>query len=64
MDRPAAGIRGELAQQRVLGPAADHVDCLDGGAQDGFEPLDRPPVLQSQAIQAAADKRPSSWGGF
>src|SRR5208282_6072347 len=30
----------------------------NGGAHDGFEPLDRPPVLQSQTLQTAADKRP------
>ena len=58
VDRAAAGVGGELAEQRVLGPAADHVDRPDRRAQDRFQPLDRPAILERQALQAAADERP------
>jgi hypothetical protein len=43
---PAAGISGKLTQQGILGPTTDYVDRPDCRAEDGFEPIDGPAILE------------------
>jgi len=38
------------------------VDRPDRRPEDRLEPLDRPPILQRQALQGTPDESPSSWG--
>ena len=62
LDRPgdhraARGVGGELAQQRVLRPAADDVDDLDRPARQAGGVVDGAGVRRGEAVEDAAHER-------
>jgi len=56
------GIGGELAEQMVVGAAADEVHHIDVLSGQGTGVVDRAPVGEGQAVENAADERGGSLG--
>jgi len=56
-DCAARCIRGKLAEQPVLRPAAHNMNDVDGSAAKLLQPLQSPSVLEGEAFQAAANGR-------
>src|SRR5205807_3203626 len=62
--REAAGVRGELAEQRVAGAAADEVDDVDVAAGQRLSTAEGAAVGEGEAVQDAADGLGGGGGRF